>query len=72
MGDEVGFLSADKHRTLLQGGSITFGYQKQSLYNIFAISQGKREGWSWFFCLLTNVEGFFKLILCVAKHAQIT
>ena len=44
MGDEVEFLSADKHKSFLQHGSITFGYQKQSVYNIFAISQGKHEG----------------------------
>ena len=57
MGDEVEFLPADKHKSFLQDGSITLGvisqtgrkYQKQSVYNIFAISQGKNEGWSWFF-----------------------
>ena len=46
MGDEVEFLPADK-----QDGSITLGvirqtdpkYQKQLVYNIFAISQGKHE-----------------------------
>ena len=57
MGDEVAFLPADKHKSFLQDGSITLGvisqtdpkYQKQSVYNIFAISQWKHEGWSWFF-----------------------
>ena len=57
MGDEVGFLHADKHKSFMQDGSITLGvisqigpkYQKQSVYKIFAISQGKHEGWSWFF-----------------------
>ena len=57
MGDEVEFLPADKHKSFLQDGSITLGvisqtgrkYQKQSVYNIFAISQGKHEEWSWFF-----------------------
>ena len=52
MGDEVGFLPADKHNSFLQDGSITFEvisqigpkYRKQSVYNIFAISQGKHEG----------------------------
>ena len=52
MGDEVEFLPGDKHKCFLQDGSITLGvisqigpkYQKQSLYNIFAISQGKHEG----------------------------
>ena len=57
MGDEAEFLPADKHKSFLQDGSITLGvisqtgpkYQKQSVYNIFAISQWKHEGWSWFF-----------------------
>ena len=52
MGDEVKFFPADKHKSFLKDGSITLGvrsqtgpkYQKQSLYNIFAISQGKCEG----------------------------
>ena len=52
MGDEVEFLPADKHKSFLQDGSITLGvisqtdpkYQKQSVYNIFEISQGKHEG----------------------------
>ena len=57
MVDEVEFLPADQHKSFLQDGSITLGvisqtgpkYQKQSVYNIFAISQWKHEGWSWFF-----------------------
>ena len=57
MGDEVDFLPADKHKSFLQVDSITLGgqsqtcpgYPKQQVYNIFAISQGKYEGWSWFF-----------------------
>ena len=52
MGDEVEFLPADEHKSFLQDGSITLGvtsqiglkYQKQSVYNIFTISQGKHEG----------------------------
>ena len=52
MGDEVKFLTADKHKGFLQDGSITLDvishtdpkYQKQSVYNIFVISQGKHEG----------------------------
>ena len=52
MGDEVEFLPGDKHKCFLQDGSITLGvisqtgpkYQKQSVYNILAISQGKHEG----------------------------
>ena len=51
MGDEVEFLPADKHKSFLQDG-ITLEvisqtgpkYQKQSVYNIFAIFQGKHEG----------------------------
>ena len=51
MGDEVKLLLADKHKSFLQDGSITLGvisqrspkYQKQSVYKIFAISQGKNE-----------------------------
>ena len=51
MGDETESLSADKHKCFLQDGSITLGvisqagpkYQKQSVYNIFAISQGKHK-----------------------------
>ena len=51
MGDKVEFLPADKHKRFLQDGSITLGvisqtgpkYQKQSVHNIFAISQGKHE-----------------------------
>ena len=54
MGDEVDFLPVDKHKSFLQDGSITLGvtshtgpkHQKRSVYNIFAISQGKHEGWS--------------------------
>ena len=52
MGDKVEFLSANKHKSFLHDGSITLGvisqigpkYQKQSVYNIFTISQGKQEG----------------------------
>ena len=56
MGDEAEFLPADKHKSFPQDGSITLGvisqtgpkYEKQSVYNIFALSRGKYEGWSWF------------------------
>ena len=52
MSDEAEFFSADKHKNFLRDGSITLGvisqtglkYQKQSVYNIFAIYQGKDEG----------------------------
>ena len=52
MGDTVAFFPADKHKSFLQVESITLGvrsqtgpkYQKQPVYNIFAISQGKHEG----------------------------
>ena len=51
MGDEVELLLADKHKSFLQDDSVTLGvisqrnpkYQKQSVYKIFAISQGKNE-----------------------------
>ena len=57
MSHEVEFLPADKLKSFLQDGSITLGvisqtcpkYQKQSIYSIFEISQGKHEGWTWFF-----------------------
>ena len=52
MDDETEFLPADKYKSFLEDGSITLGvisqagpkYQKQSVYNIFAISQGKHKG----------------------------
>ena len=52
MGDVVDFLPADKHKIFLQDDSIFLGvssqacpkYPKQQVCNIFAISQGKREG----------------------------
>ena len=51
MGDEVDFLSTDKHKRFLQVDSITLGvhnqacpeYPKQQV-QIFAISQGRCEG----------------------------
>ena len=50
---EVDFLPADKHESFPQIDSITLGvgsqasseYREQQIYNNFAISQGKREGW---------------------------
>ena len=55
-GMKLDFLPADKRKSFLQDGSIPLGvisqtgpkYQKQWVYNIFVISQGKHEGWSWF------------------------
>ena len=52
MGDEVDFLPADKHKSFLQDNSITLDvrrqtspkYQKQPVYNTFAISEEKHEG----------------------------
>ena len=66
MGDEVEFLPADKHKSFLQDGSITLGvrgqtgpkYKKQSVYNIFAICQGKHEKWSWFFACWQMLKVF--------------
>ena len=54
MRNEVDFLPADKHKSFLQDDSSTLGvhiqvypkYLKQQDYNIFAICQGKCEGWS--------------------------
>ena len=44
-------------KSLLQVDNMALGvssqafpkYPKQQVYNIFAVSQGNREGWSWFF-----------------------
>ena len=52
MEDEAEFLPADKHKSFLEDASITLRvisqtdpkYLKQSVYNIFAKSQGKHEG----------------------------
>ena len=52
MGGEVEFFPDNKYKSFLQDCSMTLGvisqtgpkYQKQSVYNIFAISQGKHEG----------------------------
>ena len=52
MGDEVYFLPADRHENFLQVDRISLGVcsqtclkdPKQQVYNIFAISQEKREG----------------------------
>ena len=54
---EIDFLPVDKHKNFLQIDCITLvvhgqacpRHPKQQLYNIFAISQAKRKGWSWFF-----------------------
>ena len=52
MNDEVYFLHADKHKSFLQDDIITLDvgsqtvpkYQKQPVYNIFAINRRKHEG----------------------------
>ena len=52
MGDEVYFLPADKHKSFLQVDSITLSVHSHAMpkvpkttsLQIFAISQGKREG----------------------------
>ena len=57
MSYETDFLPSDKHKNFLQIDNITLGvhdqaypkHPKQQLYNIFAISQGTRKGWSSFF-----------------------
>ena len=51
MGDEVDFLPANIYKRFLQDDNITLGvcsqtdpkHQKEPVYNIFAISQGKHE-----------------------------
>ena len=66
MGDEVDFLPANKHKSFQQGVSITFSvisqtglkHQKQSVYNTFAMSQGKHEWWSWFFACWQMLKVF--------------
>ena len=50
------FLPTDKHKNVLQIDSTTLVVHsracskclKQQVYNIFALSQGKHKGWSWF------------------------
>ena len=51
MGDIVDFLLADKHENFLQVDSFTLGLSSQAcpkyprqVYNVFAVSQGKRKG----------------------------
>ena len=54
MAYKIDFLPADKNKYFLQIDSITLcvdgqacpKHPKQQLYNIFVISQGKRNGWS--------------------------
>ena len=54
MGNEVDFLPAEKHNNFLEVHSIILRmysqkcpkYLMQQVYNIFAISQGKRKGCS--------------------------
>ena len=54
MSYKTDFSPADKYKNFLQIDSITLGVHgqacpkqpKKQLYNIFAISQGKRNGWS--------------------------
>ena len=49
MGYEIDFLPAYKHKSFLQIHSEACSkHPKQQVYNIFAIFQGKRKGWSWF------------------------
>ena len=73
---EVEFLPADKHKSFLQDGTIFLGvisqtgpkYQNQSAYNIFAISQGKHEEWSWFFAswqMLKVFSNWYHYFRCV-------
>ena len=69
MGDEAEFLPAYKHKSFQQDGNITLGvisqtdpkYQKQSVYNIFVISQGKHEWWSWVFACWKILKVLFQI-----------
>ena len=66
MEDKTQFFAADKNKSFLQDGSIILGVisqtgQKQSVYDIFAISQGKYEGWSWFFLAADKCWRFFQI-----------
>ena len=74
-GFDVVLLPADKYKSFLQG-DIFFDvcnqacpkYPKRQVCNIFAISQGKQEEWSWFFA------SFFMCYLAVLRptlsHSQ--
>ena len=52
MGSEVDFVPANEHESFLQVDNVTLGFRiqacpkhpKQQVYNIFVISQEKREG----------------------------
>ena len=76
IGYEIDFLPADKHKHFLQIDSITLGlhgqacpkHSKQQLYNIFAISQGKRIGRSWFF----PADNYQTFLQSDIRHPQIT
>ena len=76
----VDFLPVDKHKRFLQDDSITSGvqnqacpkYWKQPVYNIFAISQWKCEGWSTlphssllFRCNMLRKKWVMQLIFCM-------
>ena len=66
MRDKAEFFPAYKHKSFLKDGSITLGVisqtdQKQSIYDIFAISQGKYKGWSWFFLAADKCWRFFQI-----------
>ena len=74
-GFDVVLLPADKYKSFLQGDSFLdvsnqacSKYPKRQVWNIFAISQGKQEEWSWFFA------SFFTCYLAVLRptlsHSQ--
>ena len=75
MNGEVSFWCADKHQNLLQVDSITMGVRSQAcpkypkqICDIFAISQGKREGRS--IKGLINVKGFLIDIVILGVYGQ--
>ena len=76
MRDGVDFLPADKHESFLLVDGITLGvfslvcpkYPKQQVYNIFAVSQGKREGRVDFLHVYKH-ERFLSIILDMCGQA---
>ena len=70
MGDEVDYLSADKHKSFVQADSVTLGVRSQTRTKCqndkFAISleylkENVKDEVD--FCQLINIERFFKVIL---------
>ena len=65
-GGEVDFLPVTKHKNysiILDLHSQACPEYPKQVYNVFVISQGKREKMNLIFCLQITVKGFFKLLL---------